>query len=931
MAVPRPQVVVFQEFQPGNAEIVAPLRPFVFGPEYKLHRYTGGSDSEKSSPLTYDNVSGNTSTWLALGRAVGAVVDQNYTRVFLENAHLEYYRNEAGTYTYGPSGSSSSSSSYTGSPDSTATAYSLPNYPNKLYLTGVNLKDVDGFALDAAFHGRDVKVGDHVKVWQELNGTTHTSQAKVAALEADTVASIISTAAKAAGNAATNASATAAGSVTKGGTVNDVTISVTATAYDGLLDGVLTETYTVKVRRGTTGGDARTAVLDIVSSSGRDNVTGLVPPSATMTQTLDLGTRGATFAFSLGGETDLTAGQTFAVTLTQQFYAPTPTANAGSGTYTGTKDDTYVLTVIRGGAVDATDKPRLSVTTVKGTDSGSPITVAAAATPYAVGNRGVTVEFAAASGTLQFRKGDQYTIAVAAEGDGAFRTIVLDRSIDTNLRSTSTQTFDLNVALSIEKDVELPRLTDYVENWAQDADGITVYGSASLFDSTWRDGEVALPIASADVYVHWRELLAEHVDKVYSLDQIGDLTDLNSQLDRDNPLGYALSKTALNANGTSIRYMAVASDDLDGYLRVLNAIETRSDVYTLVPLTKDLVIQQAVRGHVTAMSSPEVGLWRTALLVGDHPTSQNVLRYEDDGETPVTATTSGTTLTLAEGSTAGFITAGIRPGDTVRYRIGTDGTGNAVYESSVIDYVVSEQQLELVEAPDTDLGADQSIEIWRTMDAQDLADDISDSAGVFKHRRVGYIYPDKYASGGVEVEGFHMAAAIAGFVGGVAPHQGATNITINGFDNANRTVQVFNRSQLDQMASAGVWLVVHDLDTGEVYSRHGISTDVTDVNSREWSITKNVDSISYLQSRLLQKFIGRANNTPTVHMAIRTELEGVLASLRGGDNPLLGGQLIDGTVDSVVPHPTLKDQIVVTETLEPPAPANRINVNLIVK
>lgn len=941
-SVPQPQVQIFQQFKQYPSEITDPLRVCLIGPEYKLHRYTGGVTGEKVEADDYEAVGGNAFTWNALGRAAGAVVDQEFSKVFLENALLEYYRNTGGTYVIpgwnsssssgAPgAGQSSSSSSYAGSPDSTATVYNVYPYLNKIKVTGINLKaNGSTYPLNSSFYNRPVAVGDHVRIWNTINGVEFTTDAKVAGLEADAVASVVSAAAGAASNSATNSSATAASAITKGGTVNNVTITPTATSYNGLLNGVLSETYTVKVRRGSTDGDARTAIIDITTSSGKDDLSGLTFATSSFTTSQTLGANGATFVFSMGGETDLTTGQTFATTITQQFYAPTPTANTGDN-YTGDDDTTYILTVTRGGSVADSDKPVLSVTTTKGNDSGAPITVAVAATPYAVGNYGVTVQFAVASGTLKFRKGDQYYIPVTAAGDGPYRTIVLDRSIERHLRATSTQYIDLNLSLSIVDDVELGGSENYTENWTQDADGLTINGGIRLFHSEWRSGIVTLPVLEADVFIHWRELIQDHADTIYSCDNIGDLdTTIDTEIDTDNPLGYGLNKALLNSNGTSARFIAVETNDLAGYLTAIDKLEVRDDAYFIVPLTFDRTIIDEVVGHVKAMSVPTKGQWRIAVVCPTETNPTNIVKYEADGETTVIATTSSTTLTLDPSSGVSFNDAEVKAGDIVRVRIGPGEDGETTYESYVVDVVNSAQQLTLTVAPDPVLGAAQPIEIWRTLNSTGSADQIAENCGVFASSRVYAVQPYKIKSGGVEVDGYYLAAAIAGLKSGVVPHQGITNLTLTGFDNADRIVKRFNRTQLDEMASAGSMLVVHDLKTGAVYPRHQLSTDTTDVNTRELSVVTNVDSISkYLQS-LLKKFIGRSNVTPSLIALIETELQAGIAFLKSsGFAESIGGQLIDATVADIR-QGVLKDHLIVVLNLEIPYPTNIIEVHLVI-
>jgi hypothetical protein len=94
MPIPLPQVLVFQEFNLLPSEITDPLRPFLFGPEYALHRYTESGEKGVSRG-DYDPDLDKELTWNALGRKTGSVVDPTYTKVFLEDALLQYLPNTA--------------------------------------------------------------------------------------------------------------------------------------------------------------------------------------------------------------------------------------------------------------------------------------------------------------------------------------------------------------------------------------------------------------------------------------------------------------------------------------------------------------------------------------------------------------------------------------------------------------------------------------------------------------------------------------------------------------------------------------------------------------------------------------------------------------------------------------------------------------------
>jgi hypothetical protein len=190
-----------------------------------------------------------------------------------------------------------------------------------------------------------VAVGDTVYVSDGSNELWTT----VAALVAEVTAASIGAASSGSGNASTQ---TVSSSISQtAGTANDVTESTDVTRYDGLASGYIDETYTITVIQApTVAGDATTALLRVTSASGTDNQLSLAPSAYGVPTRI--GTRGAEVTFGHTSN-DFVVGQEWTLTIEQAFTAVTGTS---SGTYTGTRDLTYLVTVTQGGyaGVDAT-------------------------------------------------------------------------------------------------------------------------------------------------------------------------------------------------------------------------------------------------------------------------------------------------------------------------------------------------------------------------------------------------------------------------------------------------------------------------------------------------------------------------------------------------------------------------------------------------
>ena len=244
--------------------------------------------------------------------------------------------------------------------------------------------------------------------------------------------------------------------------------------------------------------------------------------------------------------------------------------------------------------------------------------------------------------------------------------------------------------------------------------------------------------------------------------------------------------------------------------------------------------------------------------------------------------------------------------------------------------MLSEGSLLLYTALSAAINEPQRVEIWHSFTRNEIADDVAATAAAFASRRICAVWPDQVGSSGVMQPGYYLAAACAGFVSGVVPHQGLTNVEIKGFDDYSRSYKLFNETQLNRMAEAGVWIVTEDRD-GTPFTRHALTTSTVDLNRREEMIRRNVDSISYYFLRQLRPYIGRTNVTPGMEQILRNRTLSIIDFLKSvGYTAELGGQLIDGTIRTLRIHPLLKDRIELVLDLVVPAPLNNIEVHLVV-
>lgn len=932
-----PQVQVFQDFAVRPTANLNPLRAHISGPHAYLLRYSESEEKILGFLGYYDNVLDQSYLWPE--RPAGGLVDQQYSKIFIDNALLEYFADAV---------------------SSGRTITRLAGFNNRIKTATGSFVTNGANPRFTELLDRDVKTGDIIKVRaQKDGGGVATLWSYVQQIVADEQGGSVDAAEDDASNATTQSDDSSV--VKTAGAFNCITVTSDESNYDGLVSGQINETYTIIVTEGSVGGDLTTATLRILSGSGNDDILSMHPEAAG--DPTEIGTRGliVTFDTTTGDcedtataesnpANDLIVGQRWEVTVQDAFSAPVPTS---AGDYDGFNSTTYIVTVSKGGLW--AQNPQVIVTTTDGTDISGPTTVAED-TDFAVGVHGVLLQFAGDG----LRKGDKYYVTVTGLSDGPMRTLVLGHNLDPLVLAGTEVDVTLyikksSLAITRNREDDAPNV-----NFETSETEITTIAGITVFDASWTDNGVPqpLPIISDEgqdygrVYVEYRAWLADLAADVGTVSDVGDLDDaISGPLTPDNPLKWGVFYALQNSNGTEVKFTAVADPtDLDAWQQVLSLVKGRDDCYGFVPLTRDRDVLNLFAADINSQSAPSNSLWRVLWTnlagvpvipvvhagssIPNHleatTTDEEVCLavIEDD---PDTSGTQYTRVRVTSGN-SGFIENGVRPGDRLRCLFTTDGFGNTIYSDFEIDVVQSEDQLRLLSGPDGPVSVGAKIEVWRNLPAVEEAQELALTSGSFGNRRIMSVWPDQIESAGTLMEGYHLCAALAGLRSGVLPHQGMTNLQITGFSNANRTVKKFSSADLDVMAIAGTWIVTQDLNSGDLYSRHALTTgDYNDINQREESVTSNVDSISFRFKDTFAPFIGISNAVDSVLNQIRVDSQALIDSLKSANfTQKLGGQLVNGTLVEVRVHSTLLDHVVVTVNLVVPYAINNIDIQLVI-
>ena len=471
----------------------------------------------------------------------------------------------------------------------------------------------------------------------------------------------------------------------------------------------------------------------------------------------------------------------------------------------------------------------------------------------------------------------------------------------------------------------------------------------------------------ADLYVTYRELTAAYADTIHSLVGESEVANVLGKVSPDNPLAMGVYMACLNSTtddgdeAPPVYFMAVPSDDLDGYDAVLNKASLTDKVYALSPTTRNEAVLEKVRSHCLSMSAKTVKQWRIAVASAEIPATVDRLNAamdpQGDDFLAIPVSDQGvevdpnyeyTMLRVVKaidninGNTDTAFRSNIVPGDKVRFRFHRNEWGEEVCDEYTVKRVINNYTVEVKGNVDVDgMRAAEGnanyiplkVELYHAYSAAETADVVASVSKAMASRRMINVFPSEFKNDGMMMTGEFAACAIAGLISATEPQQPITNVTVRGIDDIPMVYQTFNRAQLNTMAAGGTFIIAQDMPNDLVYVRHQITTAYPNgnLNTAELSITKNVDSISYAFAQAFRPYYGKNNVTPNL-LAILGNLTRNLITNFASSSSVYGPQLIanETEIHYIRQNDLLKDHVDVAITIGVPYPCNNIDIVLTV-
>lgn len=438
----------------------------------------------------------------------------------------------------------------------------------------------------------------------------------------------------------------------------------------------------------------------------------------------------------------------------------------------------------------------------------------------------------------------------------------------------------------------------------------TVRAKHNLFRDSGGVPTVAGPLAIYLGYTALRKDVSPAAED-FNLLRIGSITDLESQLspiDTQNPLGLGMYFAILNSPGLEVTGLGVdetssteTEGTLDAYTRAFEFIESK-DVYAIAPLTHSGDVGLVGQVHVDEMSQPVNGLERVVMLNPSRPTRKSPTLVASGPLGNVTAAPTSNVVETGIANIQPLLAALGYPGpynpastvdvpvylefedDTNKYLIQSISGGQVTINDGVL---TSGNDDGFYYAPGSPVFTSSivdrpfSIKIRGALLANRTEEAVAygELALGYRDRRVIATAPAqaKATIDGLEtlIDGYYLSCALAGKTSSKLPQEPLTESSLVGFTGVVGSQDRYSEAQLKILSGSGLWVFYQEADGQPVRTRHQLSTDMSTVEKREFSITTALDFASKLIRSSLRNFIGRFNITTTVQDAITTTMEGL--------------------------------------------------------
>lgn len=328
---------------------------------------------------------------------------------------------------------------------------------------------------------------------------------------------------------------------------------------------------------------------------------------------------------------------------------------------------------------------------------------------------------------------------------------------------------------------------------------------------------------------------------------------------------------------------------------------------------------------------------------------------------PAVGSSAGTTVAgddlylIFKDVAATFVSSGVIPGDVIQIPADTgsnDFTGTL--STFVVAAVLSENRLQITNngvntstaenelphgvkrtAPTALVPTSASInyQVSRLLSKDGQVTQLVALAQSIKSRRCVMVWPDKCnvagVQGGNSQPGYYLACAVGGMTAGLPSHQGFTFLGIAGISQIFDSNTYFSDAQLTDLSQGGWYVFAQQTPQSLPFTIHQLTTDVSTLESGEYSVVKNFDFVALFFVDILQEFLGIYNITTEALTLIRAALNIGGETLKLRTFAKIGAPLTSFTILDLSVSDISADRVVTHVGVGLPKPLNVIELHLV--
>lgn len=915
-----PDVLLNQELDPTAETQVPRMAACVVGPKYRLSR----KSKEEVPDYDFDILGQEIPFAYKLGSSVelkpsGEEVDHAYTKLHVENGRLELANIAA---------------------DDDLIYLDSLDTPNILKLDGVMFKDSSGDPA-AVFNGRVVRPGDkillsdaqsqgtRVRTVTRLKGAIVPATKGTNSTKADGkfLAGAYNPAQTTEGVSEVSKPSGWSGNITKfSGTFRQLVAP--GANYQGLYSDLITVTMV----SGTS--------ANVSSASGTWNASGVTVTAAAssgipannlfLENTADGVTGSSKYGVSLGTGT-LAAGQVFKFVIKGD-YTPVPLSTGAKltsgGTYTGTRDTTYVITVLSGTPASGSVKPLVRVHDTSGADIPQEDIEITLTSSFDLGAKGLTATFGSG---IVLRTGDTYYIhAVAAkESTTQFDRVVLDSpAVDTTLFNNVSTALNATFFINYSGEIAATKADGDTVQWVSSDNGVTTEALLTVEVTSMGTDHRNVPLIAdyGKLSLSWRSLTP--LGSLDSFDSEAQVLAKAGAYDLDNPYGYAVMVAYAAAEGQRVYGVNTGGTAVSDFNAAFQKLLNQDTTCFIAVITDDQEVRELARAHCLSESAPDVKHFRKAYLGIDSPGAY-LFAEQHDGE-DLKATVTGSSQT-------GFLTLTVN-NEGFDFEALEFGENDLIifpgFDVTLKVASVSGNVATLKNGPSEAITPEAVCQLWKGDHLAAVEQFLISKSNNLTHRRVTLIWQEsgfKITGGGATLVPSKFAAAwAAGRRSALPPHVGLTKQVCPIFDGMPAMYNKYTPDSLNRMASEGLFIIHQKMAGAPVHVRHQLTTDTDKGNLHyEDNITHVVDWLSFQFVDATEPFIGVRNATSKTLSDLRADYTDILVVASQEELDSTYGPVIEGFSNLVISlSPGTRDTFDFSVDVELATPLNRVRITL---